>query len=68
MYEKDQTLSKFKLLKVMIEKLMGVPIKTIRTDGGGEYTSREFTGFLSDAGILREKTATYSVFQNRLAE
>jgi transposase InsO family protein len=66
--EKDQTLSKYKLFKVMIEKLMGVSIKTIRTNGGGEYISREFIGFCLDAGILREKTATYSAFQNGLAE
>ena len=34
MFEKDQMLSKFTLFKVMIEKFMGVPIKTIQTDGG----------------------------------
>ena len=68
MFEKDQTLSKFKLFKVMIEKLMGVPIKTIRTDGDGKYTSREFISFCSDANILREKIAAYLAFQNGFAE
>jgi transposase InsO family protein len=65
---KDQTFSKFRLFKQTIEKLTGVSIKTLRLDRGGEYQLGEFKTFCLEAGIKQELTATYSPFQNGLAE
>jgi transposase InsO family protein len=68
MASKDQTFAKFRTFKSMIENLTGVKIKSIRTDGGGEYTSGEFVAFYKQHGIRKEKTAAYSPHQNGLAE
>jgi transposase InsO family protein len=68
MASKDQTLAKFRIFKSMIETLTGVKIKTLRTDGGGEYTSGAFVAYCEQHGIRKEKTAAYSPHQNGLAE
>ena len=43
-------------------------IETLRTDNGGEYTSKEFEAFCKDAGIKRELTTPYNPQQNGVAE
>lgn len=52
----------------MAEKEAKCPIKTLRTDRGGEFTSHEFQKFCDDAGILRHLTAPYSPQQNGVVE
>ena len=42
---KDEVFSKFQELKVEIENLTSKKIKILRTDNGGEYTSKEFVTF-----------------------
>jgi hypothetical protein len=37
---KDEVVSKFKELKALIENLSETKIKTLRSDNGGEYTSK----------------------------
>jgi Reverse transcriptase (RNA-dependent DNA polymerase) len=59
---------KFKEFKAQVELQTGLHIKVIRTDGGGEYTSFEFEGYLINCGIIHEKTAPHSPEQNGLAE
>ncbi|GJV39898.1 zinc finger, CCHC-type containing protein [Tanacetum coccineum] len=39
-----------------------------RTDRGGEFTSREFTRYCKENGILRQLTAPYSPQQNGIVE
>ena len=46
----------------------GARLGTLRTDGGGEFTSAAFSDYCRDKGIKRELTARYSPHQNPLAE
>ena len=41
----------------MVENQTGLTIKVFHSDGGGEYTSLKFDGFLYNCGIIHEKTA-----------
>lgn len=43
-------------------------IKTVQTDGGGEFTSRMFTSFLSKCGIKHRLTCLYMSQQNGIVE
>lgn len=38
----------------------GVYIKSLQTDGGGEYVSKRFTSFLADKGILQFISCPYT--------
>jgi hypothetical protein len=51
---KDEVFNKFQEFKAEIENLTNKKIKTLRTDNGGEYTSKEFVAFCKSAGIRRE--------------
>lgn len=48
---KSDTLEKFKLFKLLVEKQLARPVKKLRTDRGGEFTSREFQSFCELSGI-----------------
>ena len=50
------------------EKETGKTIKTLRTDGGGEYLNRNFLSYLRSAGIVKRTTTPYSPKQNGIAE
>jgi transposase InsO family protein len=50
---KDEVFSKFKEFKALIENLSETKIKILRSDNGGEYTSKEFVNFCIDVGIKR---------------
>ena len=52
----------------MIENLSDKRIKTLRSDNGREYTSKEFEAFCKDAGIKRELTTPYNPQQYGVAE
>ena len=43
---KSEVFEKFKEFKALIENLSDKKIKTLRSDNGGEYTSKEFGAFL----------------------
>ena len=43
-------------------------LKSLRTDGGGEYVSAAWKQFVQDKGIRHELTAPYSPQQNGMAE
>eukprot|EP00171_Calliarthron_tuberculosum_P002836 IDg2836t1 len=51
-----QDTSKFKKL---VETEKNLKIRYLRSDGGGEYLSNEFTQFLADNGIQHQKTCAY---------
>lgn len=58
----------FKLFKALVEKETGVPIKCLRTDHGGEFTSNEFKEYCETNGIKRQLTAAYTPQQNGVVE
>jgi len=64
---KSETFENFKKFKVFVEKQSGCQIKTLRTDRGGEFTSKEFSTFSEEYGIRRELTASYTPEQNGIA-
>jgi transposase InsO family protein len=65
---KDEVFNKFQEFKAEIENLTNNNIKTLRTDNGGEYTSKEFVAFYKSAGIRREMTIRHNPQQNGVAE
>ena len=54
--KKDEVFGKFKEFKALIENHTNTKIKTLRSNNGREYTSKDFDGFCKDAGIKRELT------------
>jgi len=68
LHEKSEALKTFKNFKAFVEKEAGTPIVCLRTDRGGEFTSKEFTDFCTHQGISRQLTAAYTPQQNGVAE
>jgi len=58
----------FQKFKAVIQNQYKHRIKRFRSDGGGEYTSAAFSRLLTEAGIVREQTAPYSLEQNGVCE
>ena len=52
----------------MVKKSSGEKIKTLRSDNGGEYTSKEFEDYLKKNGIRHERTVPKTPEQNGVAE
>jgi hypothetical protein len=52
----------------LIENLSERKIKILRSDNGGEYTSKEFVSFCKDVEIKRELTTPYNPQQNGVVE
>jgi len=65
---KSEVFETFVKWKVMVEKQYERKVKIIRTDNGGEYTSNEFESFLSNEGIVHQKTIPKTPEQNGVAE
>ena len=51
--EKSEALEKFKIFKNRVENEFGFKIKNLRSDRGGEFTSREFNIYCEEHGIRR---------------
>ena len=68
MHRKNETFEKFKEYRAEVEKQLGLSIKTLRSDRGGEYLSDEFLGHLVENGILSQLTAPGTPQQNGVAE
>jgi transposase InsO family protein len=66
--EKSEVFFVFKKFKVLVENLSGECIKTLRSNRGGEFTSKEFVNFCEQNGIRRFLTTPYSPQQNGVAE
>jgi transposase InsO family protein len=49
-------------------KNRGKYIKFLRSDGGGEYNSNEFSNFCKSQGIIMQTTTRYTPQQNGVAE
>ena len=65
---KGEVLQRFQEWKALVEKLSGRHVKTLRSDNGGEYNSREFTSYLTKEGIKHELTTPHTPRQNGVAE
>ena len=66
--EKSEVFEKFKTFKALVEKDVNKVIVTLRTDRGGEFTSRNFQDYCSNNGIRRHLTAPYTPQQNGVVE
>jgi transposase InsO family protein len=63
-----EVFNKIKEFKTLIKNLFERNIKILRSDNGGEYTSKEFVSFCRDVGIKRELTTPYNYQQNGVVE
>eukprot|EP01018_Ginkgo_biloba_P013593 Gb_33655 [translate_table: standard] len=66
--EKSQTFAVFKQFKELVERQTGLKLKVLRSDNGGECTSKEFNQYCKDRGIQRQLTVAYTPQQNGVAE
>ena len=65
---KDQAFDHFQEWKAMVEKASGKKLKTLRSDNGGEYTSKMFEAYLKSVWIRHERTIPKTPQQNGVAE
>ncbi len=65
---KSDCFSCFLKFRSGVETQTGRKIKAIRSDGGGEYLSNEFKGFMTQNGIHHQQTCAYTPQQNGVAE
>jgi transposase InsO family protein len=57
---KDGVLARFQEFKAWVENLTVRRIKVLRSENGGEYTSKDFSDFCIEAGIKREYIVPYN--------
>ena len=53
---KSEVFETFKSFKAMVENKFNKKIKSIRSDGGGEYVKRDFQNFCESEGIRMEQS------------
>ena len=68
MREKFEVFTKFKIWRAEVEKEQGRSVKCLRSDNGGEYTSREFQDYCEECGIRRHFSVRGTPQQNGVAE
>ena len=57
---KDEAEAAIRRVKAAVEVQSGCVLRTLRTDRGGEFTSRSFDEFCADNGVQRHLTAPYT--------
>lgn len=60
MKTKDEVFSRFHDFRAQVESLTGKQIRVLRSDNGGEYTSKDFNDFCKKARIKRELIVPYN--------
>src|SRR5688500_1038351 len=65
---KDEALNKFKELNKLLNNHYNVNIKSLVSDGGGEYMSNLFRDYLREEGIVHRVTPPYTPQRNGVAE
>ncbi len=65
---KDEVLEKFKEFYTLMETQHNIKIKSILSDGGGEYVNGEFKKFAKEKGFIQRITPPYTPQRNGLAE
>jgi transposase InsO family protein len=68
MKTKGHVFSRFQEFKALVENQTEKKIRVLRSDNGGEYTSKEFMHFCAGEGIKRELIVPYNPQQNVVAE
>lgn len=68
MKNKSEVLEKFKEFHAYAMNVGENPIKILRSDNGGEYSSKEFESFLKSNGIVHQLSVPYNPAQNGVAE
>ena len=66
--QKSEVFDKFIQWKTMVENISGRKIKTLRSDNGGKYTSKEFVEYFKREGMRHEFTIPKTPEQNGVAE
>ena len=66
--EKSEAFNKFKVFKTLAENETKSKIKCLRSDNGGEFTSKEFDLFCETHGIKIQFSATRTPQQNVIVE
>ncbi|XP_020263201.1 uncharacterized protein LOC109839181 [Asparagus officinalis] len=59
---KDKTFSKFVEFRTRVEKQLGLQVKKLRSDRGGEYHSKESEAYFEEHGIIAKTIVPYSSF------
>ena len=65
---KNEVFIKFKEYKSLVESQTERNIKTLQSDNGGDFTSKEFKELCRDSGIKRELRTPYNPQQNGVRE
>jgi transposase InsO family protein len=65
---KSEAFEKFKIYKEMVENEMDSRIKCLRSDNGGEFTSKEFMDYCRSHGIKRQFFIARTPQQNGVVE
>ena len=68
MRKKSEVFDRWLEFMALMENQTGKSIKALRTDNGGEYSSREFSEQLKKKGIRHECTVPHNPEQNGVAE
>ena len=66
--KKSEVIEVFTKFKSMVERQSGRKLKVLRTDGGGEYVSKDFDRLCEKEGIVHEVVPPYTPQQNGIAE
>jgi transposase InsO family protein len=65
---KSKAFEKFKVYKEMVENEMDSKIKCLRSDNGGDFTSKEFMDYCRRLGIKRQFFISRTPQQNGVVE
>jgi transposase InsO family protein len=65
---KDEAEAAIRRIKAAAEVQSGCTLRTLRTDRGGEFTSRSFEEFCADRGVQRHLSAPYTPQHNGVVE
>ena len=64
LFNKSDVFDTFRLFKLQVENLLSLRIKMFRSDGGGEYMSKQSQLLLSENGILHQISCPFTPEQN----
>lgn len=65
---KHEVFAKFVAFKAYVENQFTTSLQVLRTDGGGEYGSNEFSAFFTKHGIVHQLSCPHTPSQNGVAE
>jgi transposase InsO family protein len=65
---KDEVFGRFQEFRALVENQTGRKTRVLRSNNGGEYTSKEFKDYCTAVGIKKELTVPYNPQQNGVVE